>query len=323
MNTTLDKLDKRIIYQLNWDARQSYSTLAKKLRASKQVVRYRIKQLEEASILLSYHAVIDWRVLGYNALRVYIKWQNLNLDDEKKIHEHIKSDPLFMWAIRFEGDIDLGFYVWIKDIPEFSKKWFDFIAKYKKYILRYEIYESVEMIHYPMKFLVEKPTYSELIIGRQSKVDYDEADYEILKAVTENAQTPITEIAKRINVTPKAALYRLKNLEKKKIIIGYYSLINTDKLGLEFYKIDFYLNDLSKLKEMNEFAKQHPKVVYRMRTIGGSDFEIEVVVKDAIELKELINEIRTRFPNIIHSNRFHRFEYSIKQVYLPGEKLQQ
>src|SRR3989344_6989244 len=106
MNTTLDKLDKRIIYELNWNARQSYSKLAKKLRTSKQVVRYRIKQLEEASILLSYHAVIDWRVLGYNALRVYIKWQNLNLDDEKKIHEHIKSDPLFMWAIRFEGDID-------------------------------------------------------------------------------------------------------------------------------------------------------------------------------------------------------------------------
>ncbi|MBS3127801.1 Lrp/AsnC family transcriptional regulator [Candidatus Woesearchaeota archaeon] len=298
----LNKLDARIIYELNWDARQSYSELSKKLHVSKQVVRYRIKNLEKQGILISYHAVIDWRKLGYNALRIYIQWQDITLEKEKEVYTHIKKDPLFMWSIRFEGEIDIAFYVWIKDIPEFSKKWFSFISKYKKYILKYEIYESVEMIHYPMKFLIDNARHEEMIIG-----------------VTQNAQIPLTEIAKQIKLTPKAALYRLKNLEKNKVILGYYTLINTDKLGLEFYKIDFYLNNMARLKEMDEFAKQHKNVVYRMRTIGGPDFEIEVVVKDAVELKKIINEIRTRFSDVIKHNRFHRFEYTIKQVYLPGE----
>jgi len=315
----LNKLDARIIYELNWDARQSYSELSKKLHVSKQVVRYRIKNLEKQGILMNYHAVIDWRKLGYNALRIYVKWQDITLEKEKEVYEHIKKDHLFMWSIRFEGEIDIAFYVWIKDIPEFSKKWFAFISKYKKYILKYEIYESVEMIHYPMKFLVYNAHHEEMIIGREQKVDTDEVDYEILKAVTQNAQMPITEIAQCVKLTPKGALYRLKNLEKNKVILGYYTLINTDKLGLEFYKIDFYLNNMSRLKEMDEFAKQHKNVVYRMRTIGGPDFEIEVVVKDAVELKKIINEIRTRFSDVIKHNRFHRFEYTIKQVYLPGE----
>jgi len=59
-----------------------------------------------------------------------------------------------------------------------------------------------------------------------------------------------------------------------------------------------------------------------MRTIGGPDFEIEVTVKDAREIKKVISEIRTRFPEVIHSYRFHRFEYTMKQVYLPGETLE-
>ncbi|MEK6847082.1 MAG: Lrp/AsnC family transcriptional regulator [Nanoarchaeota archaeon] len=317
----LDSLDKKLIYELNWNARLSHAVLAKKFRTSKQVIGYRIKKLEDAGILKSYHAVIDWRKLGYNAIRVYMKWENITLEKEKEVYELIKKDPLFMWAIRFEGDIDIAFYVWVKDMTEFSRKWFYFISKYKKYILRYEIYESVEMIHYPMKFLKENYETPELVIGRESKAEYDETDYEILKILTENAQTTLVDIATHLKMSAPSVLYRIKELEKKRIILGYYALIDTDKLALEFYKVDFYVNDMSKLDMMNSFAKEHPQIVYRMRTIGGPDFEIEAIVKDAIELKALINEIRIKFGDSIKFNRFHRFEYSIKQIYLPGGKV--
>lgn len=317
----LDVIDKKLIYELNWHARQSHSILAKKLRVSKQVVAYRIKKLEEAGILKSYHAVIDWRRLGYNAIRVYIKWENITLEKEKEVYELIRRDPLFMWAIRFEGDIDIAFYVWLRDISEFAQKWFDFISTYKKYILRYEIYESVEMIHYPMKFLKDEFKSEELVIGRDKKVAYDDIDYHILKILTEHAQTSLVDIATILRMSAPSVLYRIKELEKKQIILGYYALIDTDKLGLEFYKVDFYVNDMSRLDEMNAFAKANSKIVYRMRTIGGPDFEIEAIVKDAIELKRLINEIRAKFGNSIKFNRFHRFEHTIKQIYLPGEKV--
>ncbi len=317
----LDNLDKKLLYELNWNARASHSALAKKFRTSKQVIGYRIKKLEEVGILKSYHAVIDWRKLGYNAIRVYIKWENITLEKEKEVYELIRKDPLFMWVIRFEGDIDIAFYVWVKDMTEFSQKWFDFISKYKKYILRYEIYESVEMIHYPMKFLKEDFKPEEIIIGREKKVEYDETDYTILKLLTENAQTTLVDIATHLKMSAPSVLYRVKELERKKIILGYYALVDTDKLGLEFYKVDFYVNDMSRLDEMERFAKEHPQIVYRMRTIGGPDFEIEAIVKDAIELKTLINEIRKKFSDAIKFNRFHRFEFSIKQIYLPGEKV--
>ena len=151
----MDKTDKKLLYELHWNARQSYSQIAKKLGISKQVARYRIEQLRAKGILKSTHAVIDWRKLGYNSLRIYIKWQNISPEEEEEVYAFLRKDPLFMWSVKFEGEVDIGFYVWVNDIPEFSKKWDAFLKKYRKYMLTYEVYESVEMIHYPMKMLVE------------------------------------------------------------------------------------------------------------------------------------------------------------------------
>jgi DNA-binding Lrp family transcriptional regulator len=42
-----DTIDKKLLYELFWDCRQTNTKLGKKLRASKQVVAYRIQQLEK------------------------------------------------------------------------------------------------------------------------------------------------------------------------------------------------------------------------------------------------------------------------------------
>ena len=316
-----DLIDKKLLSELYWNCRQTNTQLGKKLHTSKQVIAYRIEQLEKKEILLSYHALIDWRKLGYNSIRVYLKLHNMNPRIEKEIHQRIKEDPLFMWSIKFEGEFDLAFYVWVKSIPEFAKKWGEFLRRYRKYILRQEIYESVNMVNYPLKPFSDRYLAEEKIQGEEGFVEYDKIDYEILKALTEDARISLIDLAERIKMTPKAALYRLKNLEKNGVLLGYNALINTNKLGYYFYKIDFYLKDTSKLSEMNDFAKNHKEIIYRMTTIGGPDFEIEVLVKDVVEMKNIINEVVHKFSESVDFYRFHRFDYTLKQIYLPGENL--
>ena len=50
-NMELDNLDKRIISQLDRDARASNSKIARALRINKNVVNYRIKSLEQEGII--------------------------------------------------------------------------------------------------------------------------------------------------------------------------------------------------------------------------------------------------------------------------------
>lgn len=317
----IDLIDKKLLFELNLNCRKSNTEIGRKLRISKQVVNYRINQLEAKEIIRSYHALIDWRKLGFNAIRIYIKWQNISPEKEKEIYEKIRKDSFFMWTVKLQGEIDLAVYTWADSIPEFADKWFSFLGEYGEYIAKQEIYESVRMVHYPMKPLSEIKIVSEKIIGDGKKENYDNKDNSILIELTKNARVPIINISSKIGLTPKTIISRIKKLEKSGIILGYNALIDVDKLGYKFYKVDFYLNNLSKIDNMNEFAKLDKNIVYRMRTIGGPDFEIEAMVKSSTELKELIMKIRKTFPDTIKNYRILEFEKTIKQVYLPGQEL--
>jgi Lrp/AsnC family leucine-responsive transcriptional regulator len=223
-----------------------------------------------------------------------------------------------MWTVKFQGEIDVAFYTWVESVPKFADKWFSFLEKYGEYIQKEEIYESVRMVHYPMKPLSDKRIDNEKVIGDGERVKYDDKDYKILEELTQNARVSIVDLSDRIELTPKAVISRIKKMEKVGIILGYNALIDINMLGYKFYKVDFYLNNFSKIKKMNDFARLNKNIVYRMRTVGGPGFEIEVMVRDSYELNDLIMKIRKEFPYVIKNYRVHEFEKTIKQVYLPG-----
>ena len=76
----MDKLnlkDKKILYELEKNARVTISDIAKKVGLSKQLVSYKIKRLEEERIIEGYHAIIDTSKLGYTTYRVYFTFPTI------------------------------------------------------------------------------------------------------------------------------------------------------------------------------------------------------------------------------------------------------
>jgi DNA-binding Lrp family transcriptional regulator len=279
-----------------------------------------MKRLEEEKIITAYNALIDFRVLGFNSIRVYFKLRNITPDKEGEMYADMKSNDLFLWTVNLEGDIDIGFYVWIRTISQFYEQWERFFKKYRQYILRQEVYLSINMIHYPVKILKMPKEVDEWVVGRNNALEkIDEVDFKILKILSREANRPIVEISKQSGISAKLAAYRIKKLEEKKIILAYNAIIDETKIGYSMYKIDFYLFNHSKITQMIEYARQHPNIKNVMKTVGGPDFEIEVMVKDINELKGMVDDIRTRFSDVIDYWRYNRFVKTIKQVYLPIE----
>jgi DNA-binding Lrp family transcriptional regulator len=165
------------------------------------------------------------------------------------------------------------------------------------------------------------PEYiSSWTIGNNKKrLSVDEIDLRILKILSRTANSSLVDIGQKVNISAKLVSYRIKQLEKKKIILSYNAILDEKKLGYSMYKVDFYLFNHSKLSEMYEFAKNHPNVKNVMKTIGGADYELEILVKSVEELRLIIDEIRTEFSTVIDCWRYNRFVKTIKQVYLPIE----
>ena len=63
MSIKLDIKDKKILYELDMDARQSISSIAKRVGLSKEVVNYRIRRMEKEGLIDGYYAIIEYSKL--------------------------------------------------------------------------------------------------------------------------------------------------------------------------------------------------------------------------------------------------------------------
>jgi len=91
----IDLKDRKILYQLDVDSRQSFSEIGKKVRLPKNVVSYRINRMIKAGIIKNFYSVIDASKLGYISFRFYLVFQYTNPDIEKEIINYFIMKRLF------------------------------------------------------------------------------------------------------------------------------------------------------------------------------------------------------------------------------------
>ena len=98
-----------------------------------------------------------------------------------------------------------------------------------------------------------------------------------------------------------AARYRLRNLEKNRIINGYTVYLDNEALGQFRYKIMVQLRGANEQKEnrIASFAKQFSNVVYSVRTFGVWDLEIDVEVDNPAKFNKILREIKNKNSDII------------------------
>ncbi len=317
----LDQIDNNILFELDRDARRSVKEIAKILKLKRDTVAYRIKQLEQNKIISSYYTVIDYSKLGYTLMRLYLKFQDTTLETEKSMIDDLISSKYNFTVYKTEGDWDVALGFLVKSLEDFNNYYLSFKEKYRKYINSQSQAIFLDHIQYFRNYLVEDKLkdYSSYSTGKYKKIDFDKTDIEILKLISKNAKINLLVLAKKLNLTSMAISYRIKQLEKNKIILGYRALIDYSKFGYEYYKIDLEIEDVTKLKQLQNFAKHHDNIVFENRTIGGSDFEFDAELKGYESFYKLIEEIKTKFPGIIRTYKYYKARKIYKYVYFPEE----
>lgn len=103
----VDEKDRRILKSLRRNARQKTVEVARDTGLSERVVRYRMKQLEEADVILAYRALPDLEALG----RLYYKVHfHLNKQDEKtrtQLQRYAEQEPTVTYLTEAVGGPDL------------------------------------------------------------------------------------------------------------------------------------------------------------------------------------------------------------------------
>lgn len=317
----LDLKNKKLLYELDLNSRQPFNELARKLKLSKTAVLYRINHLKKEGIIKQFQTVIDIGKLGFIGFRLYLSLQGTTPQKKKEIIEFFKQKSIVAWVVSIEGEYDLGILVLTKSIKEMNVLWKEILKKYVNYIKDRRLTIMTKASYFSRAFLLDlkQNIYEITLISEPEEIEIDEKDKEILKLMAPNGRIPIIELASKVKLTPKTVIQRVKRLEDKKIIVGYKTVFDLEKLGYKYFKIHFKLRNVTEEKErkFKSFVKNNPNIVYDDEVLGGDDFEIELQVRDLDDLRNILNKIYEEFAEIIREHKIMQYYEEHKFLLLP------
>lgn len=314
----MDEYDKKLLFELDRDCRQTLQQLGRKVGLSKDAIKNRIEKLENDKIIEGYYALINSAKLGFYSVRIYFSFRNTTPEIEQEIITNLMGEKSIFYLARIEGAYDMGFGYFSKSLSEFTDFWRAFRNKHGKSIDNIKQGVFTYLAHFDRNYLSknQKNQAPKVILGEPEKEDIDKIDETILNILSNNARTKIIDICSKANITAKAIIRRIKILENKKIILGYKSKINTEMMGYSMYKTDMQLSDFTAINKIEKFVQNLPNIIHYEISFGGSDIEFDLECRNYEEYFKIINDIKNFANTSISRITHYRATTVLKTRYL-------
>lgn len=301
MSVKLDKIDKRILFELDKNARIPDTQLAKLVGRSKESIRYRIKKLEEQKIITGFTIWLDYAKLNYSSAKIYLNLAN-NPERKKEFLDYVKKDKRLFWLGVAEGSWNIGLTYFVKTNREFFELKNDLFSKFKDLILETNIGVLVDVNICEKTFLYKEEENWKTLFAKEDNYELDEIEKNILKLLYKNSRINVVEIANKINSTTDIVRNRIKKLTQEKIIFRYIPKIDFNKLGYEFYKTFLYFKNLNKEDErkLMTYCQRNDKIIHLVKQISPWDIELEIMCGSYHEYNSIIADLTKEFSEIIN-----------------------
>lgn len=299
----IDSLDRKILHQLDQNSRASYSEIAKALKTSPQVVKYRVENLYKRGILLYCWPMVEYRGIGYFFGLHFIKLQNMGPKDEKKFHDYLNSHKYIPIIMRSQGYADLIIAIDGKGIHHLSEIVRELQNEFSDYFLEWDTVIPIGFSRFNRNYLVdiEEITPEVAFTGAPVEIELDEIDRKVLSMLNFNARTPTTEISRKIGISYESAMKKIKKLEQSGVIQAYTILPDHVKLGYPRYRTLIKFKNLNEKEERRFFTycNLHPKIIHHLKVLGNWDRVIDIEAESMEKLREVVMDIKSQFSKIV------------------------
>jgi len=321
MGTGLLQTDRKILAELMINSRQPLSRLAAKARVSKQNAASRISRMAGTGGINAFIALIDAKKIGYITYCLNFRLKPISKNKEKAIiGDILKAGVVSLF--RCEGEWNLIVGVVSENIDELAKK-----SMQIHYILRGLVLATQWAAQLDATTLLPPGIAqsadgfkSMATIGRSKGLErIDGKDRILLSAISTNARASYARLSKMAGFPPETVRYRLRALEKRKIICGYTVSLGTELEGFHHYRIFIDLNVPTEENVRRVFSflanlKQSRRIVRLM-----SEFELmyDIRVSGEKEAGEIMESVNRRFYKIISTQVSLRILKEYRFAYFP------
>ncbi len=140
----------------------------------------------------------------------------------------------------------------------------------------------------------------------------DGIDKKILRALMEDARTPVLEIARQVGISGAAIHQRLRKLEKSGLISGSKFIINSRILGYTTMAfVGIFLDKAVSNPQVVKQLKTIPEVLECHYTTGNWSILIKVLCKDNEHLMQVLNKNIQAMEGVSRTETFISLEQQI------------
>ena len=122
-------------------------------------------------------------------------------------------------------------------------------------------------------------------------LEIDKVDLKILQILVNDAETPYTEVAKRVFVSDGTVHVRMKKLKEMGVVIGSQLNLDYSKLGWDIKAfIGIYLDRSSLYDDVVTELKNIPEIVEMNYTTGSYSMFAKIICRDTQHLRSVLHD---------------------------------
>src|SRR3989338_8926819 len=207
----LDYLDRHLLFELDTNSRQSYQQLAKKLKTSKDTIKYRIERMKSKWCIKSYNAVIDTGKLGLISFRLFLRFHSISPQKEQELLKILSENKNITFLAQVESRGDINTHLMFKTITEMGEMWNYVIEHYNNYLQEKEFGVYLNSTYFSRAYLLKKKYNTTMMnpVSLQKHIKIDKLDLELIELLAKNCRASLLEIAAKVKSTTKTVLKRI------------------------------------------------------------------------------------------------------------------
>jgi DNA-binding Lrp family transcriptional regulator len=143
-------------------------------------------------------------------------------------------------------------------------------------------------------------------------ITLDLKDKKLLTALDENSRYTNAQLARKVGLSKPAIEYRIKRLQKNKIIHQYYTVLDPTKLGYSQYKIYFKFQNTSPADEqkITDYWTKDNSSVWVGQIRGRWDLSVSILAKSNFEFGQILSDFMNKFSKFVLEKDVLLTEYS-------------
>tara|TARA_Y100000034_G_scaffold37358_1_gene45931 strand:- start:1407 stop:2366 length:960 start_codon:yes stop_codon:yes gene_type:complete len=318
----MDLKDRKILYELKFDAGQSYSQIGKKVGLKKETVFHRVKRLEELKIIRTYSLGINYGLIGYLRSEIYVKLNSI-ITAKHPLLKNLMRNPKIITVQYQAGLADLLLTVYTKDDFELFEILDDLYDN--KGIENVDYSVTIRGVWQGFKlFQLDKPYLTHNYFLSRRAIEISAEDVALIKAFVHPTRLSFVDVARKLKKPASQVIYRYNDLRKKGVIRARVAIINKNRLNriLEskgvtkgdnkqtFIKIP--KKDRSRF--WNSCLSNEGCIVTREVVNKNYNFAIESL---GVNYREFLSSLSKSFPDLKIVNQTTRLGDSIKRKLHP------